>query len=321
MHNLVSVIIPTYNRENIIKDAINTVLAQTYQNFEIIIIDDGTDNTGDIVKSFKDERIKYIYEEKRGNPSIARNIGIKDAKGKYIAFLDSDDLWHPEKLEKQVNILDQNHDIGFVTNWNLYKTFENEEIKVKKYQAKTQKENIQYILTSPDKVYAGTSTLMIRKECFEKSGLFDGEIIFCEDWDLYFRISVLYNIYNIEEILTYYRVHKGAASSTNDVKKFRESYLKFLDKAFENKNLQSEMLKIKNIAYSNALWCIGSWALYKSKDYAITRENLLKSLKYSNDKIFNIKFLVALFLSYSPKICLKWYEWLKKYYRKLLGKV
>lgn len=104
---LVSVIIPTYNRGSFIKETINSVLNQTYQNFEILVIDDGsTDNTKEIVHSFNDQRIQYIHQKHSGFPAVARNTGMKIAKGEYIAFLDSDDLWFPQKLEKQMKLFE-----------------------------------------------------------------------------------------------------------------------------------------------------------------------------------------------------------------------
>src|SRR4030067_3517077 len=99
----VSVIIPTYNRRNLLEITIQSVLAQTIKNFEIIIVDDGsTDGTRDFVRSIQDKRIIYLYRKNSGLPAVARNIGILKATGRFIAFLDSDDLWVPEKLERQV---------------------------------------------------------------------------------------------------------------------------------------------------------------------------------------------------------------------------
>ena len=103
----VSIIIPTYNRAHLIGRAIQSVLNQTYQNFEIIVVDDGsTDNTEEMIKEFQkhDKRIKYIRHEKNRGGAAARNTGIKVARGEYIAFQDSDDEWLPEKLEKQMDV-------------------------------------------------------------------------------------------------------------------------------------------------------------------------------------------------------------------------
>ena len=111
----ISVIIPTFNRAHLILNSINSVLNQTLKNLEVIIVDDGsTDNTKKIIESIDDKRIKYIKLLNRTGGSNARNVGIKNAKGNYIAFQDSDDIYYPEKLEKQLkNIMNNNSDLDF----------------------------------------------------------------------------------------------------------------------------------------------------------------------------------------------------------------
>lgn len=118
----VSVIIPTHNRANLIGKAIDSVLDQTCQDFEIIVIDDGsTDNTAEIVKGFDDFKIHYISHELNRGTSAARNTGIKASRGEYIALLDSDDEWLPEKLDRQVEVLqDEPSEVGVVYSDVLY---------------------------------------------------------------------------------------------------------------------------------------------------------------------------------------------------------
>ena len=109
----ISVIIPTYNYANYVRDAVESVLNQSYKEFEIIVVDDGsTDGTKKVLEPLKN-RIRYIYQENRGLPS-AYNTGIKASKGEYIAFLDSDDLWLPEKLKLQKKYFDDNPAVGMV---------------------------------------------------------------------------------------------------------------------------------------------------------------------------------------------------------------
>lgn len=110
MKPLISVIIPTFNNDNYIKETINSVLNQTYTELEIIIIDDGsTDLTREIVNSFDDKRIKYLFIENSGGPARPRNVGIQKATGKYIAFLDSDDIWLSDKIERQLAIFESDN--------------------------------------------------------------------------------------------------------------------------------------------------------------------------------------------------------------------
>lgn len=112
----VSIIIPTYNRSQLIARAVKSVLNQTYQNFELIIIDDGsTDNTRELVTSFNDERIRYIRHEENKGEAAARNTGLKAARCDYIAYQDSDDEWLPEKLARQIELLqDASPEVGVI---------------------------------------------------------------------------------------------------------------------------------------------------------------------------------------------------------------
>ena len=118
MNYLVSVIMPSYNTANFIKDSINSVLCQTYKNFELIIIDDcSNDDTEKIIASYHDNRIKFIKLSKNSGAAIARNKALKEANGKWIAFLDSDDIWYPNKLEKQIAFMVSNNYVFSYTNY------------------------------------------------------------------------------------------------------------------------------------------------------------------------------------------------------------
>ena len=106
---LVSIIMPTYNCARFIRESIDSVLAQTYTNWELIIVDDSsTDNTAEMVANFNDPRIHYLRNEQNEGAALTRNKALRAAKGRYIAFLDSDDLWHPDKLERQIAFMEQN---------------------------------------------------------------------------------------------------------------------------------------------------------------------------------------------------------------------
>ena len=108
-NELVSIIMPSWNTGNFIAESIQSVINQTYKNWELIIVDDcSTDNTDEIVSFYKDQRIKYLKNEKNSGAAITRNKALREAQGEWIAFLDSDDLWAPEKLEHQINFMKNN---------------------------------------------------------------------------------------------------------------------------------------------------------------------------------------------------------------------
>ena len=120
MNNLVSIIMPSYNTAKFISDSINSVLSQTYSNWELIIVDDcSSDNTDEIVSPFlSDKRIKYLKNEKNSGAAVSRNYALREAKGKWIAFLDSDDLWEKDKLQKQIGFMEEN---GYKFSYTNYK--------------------------------------------------------------------------------------------------------------------------------------------------------------------------------------------------------
>ena len=214
---IVSVIIPTYNRAHLIGKAINSVLSQTYQDFEIIVVDDGsTDNTREIIRSFKEKRVKYIkkYKKNRGI-SVARNIGIKVARGKYIALLDSDDEWLPEKLNKQIKVLQsESPEVGVVCSWS-YNIDEKGNYISKRCLPKKDGYIYEDLLsTNPISV----PTMLIRKECFNRVGLFDDLLNAQEDWDMWIRIAKYYRFALIKIPLVKYRLHSNQLSKNLGVK-------------------------------------------------------------------------------------------------------
>ena len=130
MTDLVSIIMPNYNCAKYIPETIKSVLAQTYFNWELLFIDDcSTDNSVDIVKGFNDDRIKIYINEKNSGAAISRNLAVREAKGKYIAFLDSADLWTPEKLEKQIAFMKEN---GYAFTYSKYEEINEQSKKIGK---------------------------------------------------------------------------------------------------------------------------------------------------------------------------------------------
>ncbi|ASJ11442.1 glycosyltransferase [Thermococcus thioreducens] len=209
MEPLVSIIIPTYNREKLLERAINSVLNQTFDNFEILIVDGARrKDTEDLVRSFGDGRLRYISQRGEGIAN-ARNIGVKKAKGKLIAFLDDDDSWEPEKLERQIQELKNlPESYGVIYTAFNYLYLPNQKIiGVKK--PKAQGNVYRHLLL--DNI-TGTSTILVRKKCFRRAGLFREEFITCEDWDMWLRMAKFYLFASINEPLVNYSIHKGQFS-------------------------------------------------------------------------------------------------------------
>lgn len=210
----VSVIIPTYNRAHLVGRAIQSVLNQTYQDFELIIVDDGsTDNTDDIIKEFqkKDKRIKYIRHEKNKGGSAARNSGIKVSRGEYIAFLDSDDEWFIEKLKRQMKFFkNASPEVSVVYTGFIYK----DELggnTCKQYIPKKRCYIYEDILA--ENCVGTTSTVLIKRKCFEKVEIFDENLPSCQDWEMWIRIAKEYQFDFIEDPLVTYHIHKSRIST------------------------------------------------------------------------------------------------------------
>ena len=194
---LISVIIPVFNRQNFVKRAIESVLEQSLKADEIIVIDDGSDDdTPKVLKSFAD-KIKVITQKNSG-VSNARNSGIKTAKNSWITFLDSDDIWHKDKLKKQMSFHNNNPEILF-SHTNEEWVRDAKIVKQKKQHQKPKgfcfKENLNFCKIAP-------STVMIDKKLLEDVGYFDESLEVCEDFDLWLRVLRSYELGLVEEVLT-----------------------------------------------------------------------------------------------------------------------
>lgn len=196
----VSVILPTYNRAHLLERAIKSVLVQTYQDLELIIVDDAsTDNTTDVVKKLNDPRIQYIRHETNKGGSAARNTGIKAARGQFIAFQDSDDEWLWGKLGKQVEIFDScDNKVGVVytgfLRWECQSA-----VYIPQPQIKIREGDIssQILLGN----FVSTQTLLVRREHLEKAGFFDEQLPRLQDWELVIRLAKVCHFRLIDEPL------------------------------------------------------------------------------------------------------------------------
>lgn len=218
MNDLVSIIMPSYNTAKYIAESIRSVLTQTYENWELLIVDDcSTDNTDEIVKPFlTDERIKYFKNENNSGAAVSRNRALREAKGKWIAFLDSDDLWVPEKLEKQIGFMREN---DYKFSYTEYEKIDEES------------KSLNVFVDGPKKItkrgmyrycYVGCLTVMYDAE-------FMGEIQIKDikknnDYAMWLQLCKKGNCYLLPENLAKYRIRKKSISHDKLSKKLRSHY-------------------------------------------------------------------------------------------------
>ena len=282
----VSVIIPTYNRAHLIGRAIKSVLNQTYQDFELIIVDDGsTDNIEDIIRQFqeKDKRIKYIKHDKNKGASAARNTGIKNSKGKYIAFQDSDDEWFPNKLEKQMKIFKkESPNLGIVYT-GFYRIKDSEKKYIPSHEIVKKEGSIYEELLKGN--FITTQSILVRKECFKKVGIFDENLPRLQDWELVMRLSKYYDFECIDEplLISYYT----SDSITANHKALIEALELILTKHYKNFNNYKEIL-------SRHYFSLGS-ILYLDGDLINGRRYFIKAIKKYP---LNIKYLLSYLVSF-----------------------
>ncbi len=208
---MISVIIPTYNAGIYIEEALNSVLGQTYIDYEVIVIDDGSiDNTQEIVES-KFPMVNYIYTHNQG-ASRARNIGISYAKGDYVAFLDADDLWLPEKLEKQLAVFDEYPEVMLVFTESC--SFDKNGFRNKPFLKKERLMKGDIVKNIFIHSYVGTPTVMIKKSVIDEIGFFEEDLIVAEDDNLWLRIAMKFKIALVDEDLVHCRIRENSLTTT-----------------------------------------------------------------------------------------------------------
>lgn len=286
----VSIIIPTYNRVNLVGRSIKSVLDQSYKDCEIIIVDDGSsDNTEEEIRRYQkdDDRIRFIKHGTNKGAAAARNTGIKASRGHYIAFQDSDDTWEPEKLEKQLRVFENAPaEVGVVYTdmWRWHAE------KRKYLPAPTIKpeEGIIYRQVLSRVMGIGIGTAMIRKDCFDLSGMFDESLRRLEDTELFIRLSEFYCFLHIKEpLINYYYEGKRVSGNDEALIEANEMILKkHADLiAGDKKSWAKFEYRLANMLCQNRN--VGQW-----------RRFLFKALKA--DPV-NLRYLMAVFISFSGR--------------------
>ena len=231
----VSIIITTYNGSKYIGETIESVRDQTYHNWELIIIDDGSkDNTCEIITEFKDERIQLFKAGRIGVNGRIKNIGLKKAAGELITFIDHDDLWHPSKLEKQITALQEYPEAGFcLTGGYNFKTKGEPFEYFYKQREGTRFDNIFFSIFRSE-VAVWTQALLLKRECIINAGAFSETQVFA-DPEFVFRIAYNYKAVILYELLIYHRLHDTNYSVLN----WEASHKEGLDviRLYRNKNM------------------------------------------------------------------------------------
>jgi glycosyltransferase involved in cell wall biosynthesis len=242
----ISVIIPAYNQGHYLGEAIQSVIDQTYPDFELIVVDDGsTDKTAQVACSFLDPRVHYIHQENRGL-SAARNTGILRSTGEYLTFLDSDDLFVADKLETLLNAMQRDPELGFVAGQAVL-IDENALPLGKVFDTPPPENPVHLLLWNPLHV----CSVLLRRDWQQKAGLFDENLNAYEDWDMWLRLArVGCRMGWVPHPVSLYRFH--TRQMTHDKDRMNTANFAVLKKVYSDPDLPEEWLALKEKAYSNA---------------------------------------------------------------------
>ena len=207
---LVSIITPTYNRADFIEETVKSVLGQTVEDFEFLIVDDGSDdNTKAVLEPYlTDERISYFYQKNQGQ-SVARNLGLANSRGRFICFLDSDNAWLPDKLKRQISVMQKNPDVDIVYGDGIIIDEQSQEVSrnnIRRYSGHIAPQMLKDNCVS-------MNTAMARRRCFEELGGMSGKRRVADDYDLWLRFSAKYKFLYVPEYFAKYRVMEDQISS------------------------------------------------------------------------------------------------------------
>ena len=272
----ISVVIPSYNRKDFLKRSIDSAINQTKKPLEIIVVDDGsTDGTEAMIKSDYDF-VKFIKQKNKG-VSAARNIGIKVSIGEWICFLDSDDEWKKDKLEKQINAMKSNPGYKFFHSneiWIKNGLRINQKKKHKKYGGDIFDKCLDMCRISP-------SSVMINKTVFDEVGNFNEDLVVCEDYELWLRICDKYRVFFIDEpLIIKYGGHQGQLSySIESIENHRIKALEYL--ILENLNRKNKRHAIQMLLSKLNIYLKGLVKRKKNDEIAVYEEKIKVWNKFS----------------------------------------
>lgn len=281
----VSVVIPAFNALKYLPETLKCLFNQTFDDFEVIIVDDGSsDGTAEWASRIEEPRVKLITQANQGS-SGARNTGIKNSQGEFIAFMDADDFWQSTKLEKQVEVLEANPEVGLVYNWVDYIDEKGEPTgRIVKPDAQG---HIWDKFTERNLIECG-SVPMIRRRCFDEVGIFDTSLDAAPDWDMWLRIAARYSFAVIKEPLVSYRQHSN--NKSKNYPKLLHDFRTIIEKAFQAAPF--ELLHLRNRSYGNLNLLI-AWKCLQSRDKDYKQADLFRrqALKHDYKLIFSREYI------------------------------
>ena len=257
----VSVVVPNYNYGHYLENAIDSVLSQSYEELELIIVDDGsTDDTRSLIHKFSDPRIFWYFQGHKGI-SAARNFGIHQARGEYIAFLDADDFWAPTKIEEQVKSLRFQNELGLIYS-GFFLIDQDGQVIAKRSPVKVINPPLKMLLLG--NIISGSSTTaFVPRQVFDIVGEFDEQIKGAEDWDMWIRISEKFSILAIDKPLAFIRLHSQNTTSNIDSMDFHQQVV--IRKFFQNHDLPPDIKRLRRRAFANVKLSTANFAFKQKK--------------------------------------------------------
>lgn len=268
---LVSVIIPNYNYAQYLREAIDSVLAQTYRDIEVIVVDDGSkDDSRAVLESYGDT-IKAIFQQNQG-VAAARNNGAAASDGEYIAFLDADDAWLPTKIERQIDRFADSETLGLV-HVGVDEVDSEGQSLVHRLEGAEGTVSATLLMLGREGVLGGGSGAMVRRAVFDEIGGLDERLSTSADWDMFYRVSERSEVGFVRELLVKYRVHGSNMHTNVDV--FEHDMLLAFEKAFISPS--PEIAAVRRKAYGS-LFQILAGSYYYAGQYGAFVTNSLKSV-------------------------------------------
>lgn len=253
-------IIPSFNMARFLPAAVESVLRQTYRDFELIVIDDGSiDNTPGLARDFPPE-VKYIRQENRGLSAV-RNRGIELAQGEYILFLDADDVLLEKALEMSVDFMDRHHEVCFCNGQSYTMDEDGNPLRLNRARGprttfvRSGREEIKHLIVVDPRDAINPSATLVRRSCFERAGLFNTGLRMSEDVDMWIRMAKIYNIGHLAEPMTCARNHGQSITAKSNVETVKNAHMVVLESFFSDAEVGPLYGHLKEKAYFG-LYCL-----------------------------------------------------------------